>query len=201
MPTMINDPDSLKWGRLVKSWSTGLDYVHTEAANQTAAVLQVAAGRLEAAGTGPGHFQHGLVPGNYPGRGSGSPPPRSSALCKVAKIDAVNYPPKTAEVIIVQGDETTMVIRLPPTAVLQESEQNLLKGGAYPTPSFYEPCSQTRTAVPIPSANPPTTAQQSWDHGPACQSHWRLHDGTLRLSRQRITSRDASCRHRGCRQR
>ena len=34
MPTMINDPDSLNWGRLVKSWATDLDYVNTPASNQ-----------------------------------------------------------------------------------------------------------------------------------------------------------------------
>ncbi len=31
-----------------------------------------------------------------------------------------------------------MVIRLPPTVVLQRSESDLLGGGIYPTPFFYE---------------------------------------------------------------
>ena len=60
-------------------------------------------------------------------------------LLKKAGIAAVNYPPGTTEVIIVQGNANTMVIRLPPTSVLQASEANLLAGGAYPTLTFYDP--------------------------------------------------------------
>lgn len=159
MPTMINDPDSLKWGRLVKSWSTGLDYV-TEGVDHPPPSSKLLPAELKLPELAPVPFNTGSSQGTIPGVASLTRA-AFSALCKVAKIDAVNYPPKTAQVIIVQGDETTMVIRLPPTAVLQESERNLLKGGAYPTPSFYEPLFADPNGGPIPSANPPTTANKA----------------------------------------
>jgi len=42
-------------------------------------------------------------------------------------------------VIILQGDEKTMLIRLPPADILQGSEDDLLNGNTYRIPYFYAP--------------------------------------------------------------
>ena len=93
MPTMINDPDSLKWGRLVKSWSTGLDYVHTEAADQPPPSSKLLPDDLKLPELAPVTFNTGSSQGTIPGV-AWLTPTAFSALCKVAKIDAVNYPPR-----------------------------------------------------------------------------------------------------------
>jgi hypothetical protein len=66
----------------------------------------------------------------------------------------ITYPPGTTDVVLVQGNATTMVLRLPPKSVLQASEQNLLNGGPYPTPRFYEPLFSP-PGGPLVHANPP----------------------------------------------
>lgn len=151
MPSMINDPDSLKWGRLVKSWSTDLDYMTIKAGDEPPPEplpAKLALPKMEAVS-----FKTAWSQGTIPGVTSLTTT-AFSALCKEAGIDAVNYPPGTTQVIVVRGDESTMVIRLPPTTVLKASEQSLLDGGAYPTPSFYEPLF-AEPGGPIPSARPP----------------------------------------------
>ena len=79
---------------------------------------------------------------------------------KAAGINAVNYPPATTDVIMVQGDATTMVIRLPPKTVLQASEQNLLKGDSLSYAHLSTiPCTLNRAApfrAPIRQYHPTT---------------------------------------------
>ena len=136
---MVNDADSLNWGRLVKSWATGLDYINTPAANQPPHLRAAACG-LGAAANCPPSISTRRRNGSKDHSGRAPPLHRSvHRAAGAAGIDAVNYPPGTTEVIIVQGNATTMVIRLPPTSVLQASEVYLLNGGAYPTPTFYDP--------------------------------------------------------------
>jgi hypothetical protein len=139
---MVNDADSLKWGYLVKSWATGLDYVSPTATphppqNPPAAPPAWALPPLK-----PVYFDvttaGGTVQKAIPGVAHLSENDFRTLLGK-AGINTVTYPPGTTEVIVVQGSATTMVIRLPPTSVLQASEQNLLAGGLYPVFSFYSP--------------------------------------------------------------
>jgi hypothetical protein len=154
---MINDADSLTWGRLVKSWATGLNYVNTPAAEQpphppaplpaawtlpqlSPVNFKVTIGASTVQKTIPGALYLSTV--------------QFAALLGAAGINAVNFPPGTTEVIIVQGNANTMVLRLPPTSVLQTTEQSLLNGGAYPTPTFYEPL-YTPPGGAVVHANPP----------------------------------------------
>ena len=138
---MVNDNHSLKWGCLVKSWATGLNYVDTDAGQHPPP-----AGPLPADWALPP-----LKPVNFNAGGAGAAVQRTipgvlhlstarfTELLGKAGIAPVNYPPGTTEVIIVQGNANTMVIRLPPTSVLQASEANLKAGGAYPMFTFYDP--------------------------------------------------------------
>ncbi|MBY0318270.1 MAG: hypothetical protein K2X72_06060 [Reyranella sp.] len=160
MPTMIQDPDSLTWGRLVKSWATGLDYLNTPPGQQPPPAGASAAGKPWALPP--------LAPASFNATVGGNVVQKTipgvlyltkddcNTLLGAAGIPAerVTYPPETTEVIIVQGDAKTMVIRLPPTKVLQTSEANLLGGGAYPTPAFYEPLFSP-PGGPVKHANPP----------------------------------------------
>jgi hypothetical protein len=153
MPTMINDPDSLTWGRLVKSWATDLDYVNTPAANQPPQPPAPLPTAWRLPPMAPVSFQADGVQRTIP-FATYLTTTQFSALCAAAGINSVNYPPATTDVIMVQGDATTMVIRLPPKTVLQASEQSLLTGGSYPTPSFYD-LLYAQPGGPVPSANPP----------------------------------------------
>lgn len=153
MPTMINDPDSLTWGRLVKSWATDLDYVNTPPFNQPPQPPAPLPPAWKLPPMAPVSFQSGGAQRTIPAA-TYLTTAQFSTLCAAAGINSVNYPAGTTEVIIVQGNAMTMVIRLPPKTVLQASEQLLLTGGNYPTPSFYDPL-YAQPGGPIPSANPP----------------------------------------------
>jgi hypothetical protein len=154
---MVNDADSLKWGFLVKSWATGLDYFATPAKDQPPQAAPAAP---------PAWTLPALKPANFEETVGGAPIQRTipgalhlsteqfKDLLKEAGINTVNYPPGTTDVIIVQGSATTMVIRLPPTSVLKASEANLLAGGAYPVFTFYDPLYK-QPGGPPPHAQPP----------------------------------------------
>ena len=140
--TMIDSEEALAWGMLVKSWATGLDYVTAPPAEQPPITKKIPAGAKWALPP--------LAPVSFPTTVGGSPAQKTipgvvyqtkeefNALLVEAGIKNAVYPPETTEVIIVQGDEKTMVVRLPPTVVLQRSEKDLLSGGVYPTPDFYK---------------------------------------------------------------
>lgn len=163
MPTMIPDKDSLKWGRLVKSWATGLDYV--SAKDIPGPPASQAAGKPWALPP--------LTPVDFTASVGGAQVQKSipgvlyltkdecNAMLQEAEIDPadVTYPPETTEVIIVQGNAQTMVIRLPPTTVLQASETNLLNGGAYPTPTFYDAL-YSPPGGPVIHAEPPALSDK-----------------------------------------
>lgn len=143
MPSMIPDEYSLSWGRLVKSWATGLDYITPQAIPKPPT----------GSSAGKPWMLPPLSPVDFPASVGGNAVQKTipgvlyltkdecNALLDAAGIpkDLVQYPPATTEVIMVQGNENTMVIRLPPTEVLKASEKNLLAGGPYPTPTFYDP--------------------------------------------------------------
>lgn len=163
MPTMIADKDSLVWGRLVKSWATGLDYVSPGDIPERP--VTPAAGKLWALPP--------LNPVDFTASVGGTPVQKTipgvlyltkdecNALLKEAGIDPgdVTYPEETVEVMFIQGNAKTMVIRLPPTVVLQRSEQNLLSGGAYPTPTFYDAL-YSPPGGPVIHAEPPAPSDK-----------------------------------------
>ena len=150
---MVNDSDSLKWGRFVKSWATGLDYINTAPAQHPP--------QVPPAQPLPKWTLPPLNPVNFDVTTGGSTVQKTipgvlhlstnrfTELLGHADIGTVNYPPGTTDVIIVQGNATTMVIRLPPKSVLQASEQNLLAGGAYPVLSFYNPLYSPAVGPPV----------------------------------------------------
>jgi hypothetical protein len=152
---MIEDADSLTWGRLVKSWATGLDYINSPPSRRPP---DLPAPSATAPWTLPSlkPVKFDVEPGvrkTIPGVLYLSTA-QLTGLMNAAGISTVNFPSGTTEVIIVQGDADTMVLRLPPKSVLQASEQNLLSGGAYPTPTFYEPL-YTDPGEPVVHAKPP----------------------------------------------
>lgn len=140
--TMINSVEALAWGMLVKSWATGLDYVTAPPAEQPPSTKKIPEGATWALPPlAPVSFQT-TVGGNpaqktIPGVVYQTKEEFNARLVKAGIANAI-YPPETTDVIIVQGDEKTMVIRLPPTVILQRSEADLLSGGDYPTPDFYK---------------------------------------------------------------
>ena len=158
---MINDPNSLRWGQLVKSWATGLNYIDMPAGQHlpeqpNPPVPLPAAWALPP--LAPVNFNvtigAGTVQKTIPGALYLSTA-QFTALLAAAGIPAVNFPAGTNEVIIVQGNANTMVLRLPPKSVMQATEQLLLGGGPYPTPTFYDPLYSPQGG-PVIHANPPT---------------------------------------------
>jgi len=167
---MIADKHSLTWGRIVKSWATGLDYLATPPAQQPPPAGAKIAGKAWALPP--------LQPVNFQATVNGSAVQKTipgvlyltmqecTALLNKAGIPTVDpsgnlnitYPPATTDVIIVQGNANTMVLRLPPKAVLQASEQNLLNGGPYPTPTFYNALYSPPNGPVISPAAPTTQA-------------------------------------------
>jgi hypothetical protein len=65
-------------------------------------------------------------------------------LLELADVRVENMPTEYTNVILVQGDEKTLVVRLPPKDMLQGSEDDLIMSGEeYPIPKFYDdlyPC-------------------------------------------------------------
>jgi hypothetical protein len=159
---MVNDADSLKWGYLVKSWATGLDYVSPTATPHPPQNPPAAPPAWVLPALKPVNFNvttaGGTVQKTIPGVTHLSTGDFAGLLDK-AGIHTVNYPPGTTDVIVVQGSATTMVIRLPPTSVLQASEQNLLHGGGYPVFSFYSPL-YSPIGGPVIAPHPPQMPDQ-----------------------------------------
>ena len=85
-------------------------------------------------------------------------------------------PTQYTNVIIVQGNVETMVMRLPPKDTLQGSEDDLLNGWPYPIRPFYSDTLRRDPTMPTDPAG---------HHGTACEPDRRIHLEQLRL----ITSR------------
>lgn len=120
----INVEDNEAWGKLVKTWATGknyVDHVSTEADPIPTA--------LE-------------VPPSYPKPTSF---PDFVAQCKRAKVglifeDGQNTPVQGDEgmgFLLVQVSSDTSVLRLPSKEKIEESEKKLLAGEGYSLPPFY----------------------------------------------------------------
>ncbi len=129
----------LSWGRAVKSWATGLDYVNTKFGDHppSAPIPPDAPWALPAMSPVP-------VP---PPAGTSDPvaipnavaltTPQFVQLMEALKIDDAQIPASVKRIIIVQADEETWIFRLPPKVHLQESEEEL-KVADYSVPSFYD---------------------------------------------------------------
>jgi hypothetical protein len=157
-----------QWGRLIKSWATHLDYVSHPNGPQPPRDYWVnttwsgESGRKPAPHTPldtdpegrpkPWCLPHGgplLVPSP-----SGGPVTLSFAVSmtvaeftnrvQAGNVTIAKMPPQYTNVIIVQGDAKTLVMRLPPKDMLQGSEDDLLLSGEeYPLRQFYDdlyPC-------------------------------------------------------------
>jgi hypothetical protein len=150
-----------QWGRLIKSWATHLDYISQDYPNQPPRTDWVNTTWPGEAGRTPGPA---TVLDTNPTTGTPSPwclPPMTPV--NVAQADgtnvAVNAVAMTADdfkarvlaagvtisvmpvdytnVVVVQGSQHIMVLRLPPMNTLQSSEDDLLNGLTYPLPAFY----------------------------------------------------------------
>lgn len=152
------------FGLLVKSWATGLNYFTnpTPASVPTAAIPAGTPWALPALGA--------LF---VPVAGSATPASVSAVAMSwdtfagilhdannAVPVGVISNPTGTVtSVVIVQGDNTTMVLRLPPKLKLQQSEQALLTPGtAYGIPTFYnglynDPVTGAPPATPVMPAN------------------------------------------------
>ena len=165
VPTVRFDVRNLdQWGRLIKSWATGLDYVSKPSGPQPPRDYWVNKSWGEPGGpaktttldTDPDdrrkpwclpEFQAVPVAG-----AAGASLPFAVSMTaddfKARLVDAdvriKDMPKGYRHVIVVQGDDKTMVVRLPPKDILQGSEDDLLLSGTeYPLRPFYDalyPC-------------------------------------------------------------
>jgi|ERR1043165_284611 hypothetical protein len=135
----------LKWGKLVKTWATGRDYVNHPISDQDP------------------------FPPDNPPQAIDNPRPTTFAQlvsqckaidCELYFDDGVNdqdvqgNEPITLEVI--QRDSNTMILRLPPPDKIKESELRLLQPGeTYTLPQFYERIHET-----LPKPEQTTTPSQ-----------------------------------------
>jgi hypothetical protein len=121
----INVVDNEKWGRLVKTWATGKNYVDHRVTAETPFPTEVEA---------PPKF----------------PKPTSFkdfvTQCETAQVglffeDGQDNPPVTADedmgLVVLQVTSETMVLRLPAKEKIEESERNLELGNEYVLPRFY----------------------------------------------------------------
>jgi len=147
-----------QWGRLIKSWSTHLDYVHLDGSPEPPRDYVVNTswgGPAPAPATVPDHDSHDFPKPWCLPAGSAVVLPRPDggtatlpfAVAMTAQdfqqrvanagVTITAMPPQYTNVVIVQGDVGTMVMRLPPKDTLQSSEDDLLNGEPYPLRAFY----------------------------------------------------------------
>jgi hypothetical protein len=175
-PTSRYDVANLdQWGRLVKSWATELDYVSQAENKQPPRVCWVnktwpnERGRTPAPKTITDRKKDGskkpwCLPDGGPvevkdADGGEVTLPFAVAitveqfktLVTAAGVSITNFPEEYENVVIVQGDRETMVIRLPPREMLQKTEDDLLNGVAYTMRSFYWALFGTAPNMPKPT--------------------------------------------------
>jgi hypothetical protein len=161
-PTIRFDVANLdQWGRLIKSWATHLDYVSQADAQEPPRDYWVnktwssEAGRSPAPATildvdSEGNPKPWCLPAGGPvlvpeaDSGSVTLPFAVAMSAKefttrvaAAGVNITTMPPQYTNVIIVQGNVGTMVMRLPPKDTLQGSEDDLLNGLDYTFRPFY----------------------------------------------------------------
>jgi hypothetical protein len=163
----VKDLDT--WGRLIKSWATHLDYVNTPYKDEPPRTDWVnttwpnETGRTPGPKTVPDTGMPWCLPSmpSVPVQAKSGPAvnlPHAIALTVHEFLDLVTkadvkveaMPKEYHNVIIVQGDENTLVVRLPPKDMLQGSEDDLIMSGdPYPIPAYYNKLySGGRTSYP-----------------------------------------------------
>jgi hypothetical protein len=184
-----------QWGRLVKSWATGLNYVDTDYANQPPLGedtvpnkdaggkplpwclpdwqknINVSRARREEdkedKWVGTSNGTNGTV-----GTSDSSRIPNVVAMSRCdfmamvgqAGVDISSLPKHYTTVVVVQGDDETIVLKIPAKKELQEAEADLIKGVPYPLPSFYAAIFHGPLRLPTNPANPADRAQLMWLH-------------------------------------
>lgn len=161
VPTQRFDVGNLdQWGRLIKSWATHLDYVNLQGEPEPPRNYWVNTSWGQTQPPAPVTLTDRDAQGNpkpwcLP-TGSAVPVTRADGTkvnlpfavamtaadfqqrVAAAGVAITSMPGQYSDVIIVQGDVDTMVMRLPPKDTLQGSEDDLLSGMvAYPMRSFY----------------------------------------------------------------
>ena len=145
-----------RWGQLVKSWATDLDYIDQDFSKQPPRDTWVKppvpanAGHTPAPATVPADNADWALPPMKPvmvtaSDGSHVTVPRAVAITKEEFIDllrkagvkGVFVPDRYKNVVFVQGGDDVMILRLPPKKELQDSEDDLLNGQIYPIRQFY----------------------------------------------------------------
>jgi hypothetical protein len=157
-----------QWGRLIKSWATELDYISQDYAQQPPRNKWVnttwpAESHVKppACKTTPANFGNPATPWflppmdpvEVPQKSLDDPPrpctpvavqgvaitaPDFRKLVGDAGVTITNMPEQYRHVVIVQGTEHVMIVRLPPKHTLQSSEDDLLlSGDPYGFPQFY----------------------------------------------------------------
>lgn len=146
----------LIWGRLVKSWATGLDYINNEFNMQPPTGAIPASATWSLPPLAPVPVGSGKAAVSIPGAVALTQA-EFVARMEAAGISDTALPYTNRNVVIVQGDETTMVIRLPPRVHLQQSETDL-KAAGYSIPGFYDDL-YAPTGAPAVSAIMPALYQ------------------------------------------
>jgi hypothetical protein len=153
----VSDLD--QWGRLVKSWATGLDYVDTDWANQPPRTFWVNTTWSTEAGRTPGpktvyakDASGNPLPWCLPAMTAIDVPRSDGTKVKVNAVAmssndfqnmvgqaqiVVTMPAQYKNVVVLQGDDETMVLRIPSKNKMQGSEDDLLNGVPYPIPPYY----------------------------------------------------------------
>jgi hypothetical protein len=124
----------LAWGKVVKSWATDLDYVNAEFTAHPPAKRIAADARWKLPTMAPAPVSAG-DPVEIPAAVSLTAAQFVDTL-KAAGISDTILPDAVKHVVLVQGNETTMVVRMPPREYLQQSE-NDLRTDTYAIPEFY----------------------------------------------------------------
>jgi len=172
IPTAKFDVSNLdQWGRLVKSWATGLNYVDTDYADQPPRTFWVNK-------TWPGEDKRSPGPATVDNKDAKGKPlpwclPEMQPFCvsmwhrapadewaltaKDTKVTATavamssadfkamigqagvdfSLPSQCENVVVVRGDDKTMVLKIPAKGELESVEDDLIKGVAYSLPSYY----------------------------------------------------------------
>lgn len=145
-----------RWGQLVKSWATDLDYINQDFSKQpprenwVKPPVPAKANETPAPATVPAGNADWALPPMKPvtvsaSDGSQVTVPRAVAitrdefvdLLRKAGVKGVYVPEGFKHVVIMQGDDDVMMLRLPPKTELQGSEDDLLNGLTYPIRQFY----------------------------------------------------------------